>query len=175
MAAGAACRGCGVRGVGAKPGLRRAKPQVQFCRASPGAGRPAFLVVTSALMGALYVGCALFAETGSLWAPFALNVGAAALYALQLAAGSARLAAGLRSARYALLFSCNTLAGLAAAALAQAVGAGVGLGANGYYLVAAAAQVAVAAAALLPLGGAPDDESEDGAPMVEDEGGAEPG
>ena len=138
------------------------------------AGRPAFLVVTSALMGALYVGCALFAEAGSLWAPFALNVGAAALYALQLAAGSARLAAGLRSARYALLFSCNTLAGLAAAALAQAVGAGVGLGANGYYLVAAAAQVAVAAAALLPLGGAPDDDEADGAPMV-GEGGAEPG
>ena len=139
------------------------------------AGRPAFLVVTSALMGALYVGCALFAEAGSLWAPFALNVGAAALYALQLAAGSARLAAGLRSARYALLFSCNTLAGLAAAALAQAVGAGVGLGANGYYLVAAAAQVAVAAAALLPLGGAPDDDEADGAPMVEGEGGAEAG
>ena len=94
----------------------------------------------------------------------------AALYALQLAAGSARLAAGLRSARYAALFSCNTLPA-SPPALAQAVGAGVGLGANGYYLVAAAAQIAVAAAALLPLGGAPDDDEADAAPMVEGEEG----
>ena len=30
-------------------------------------------------------------------------------------------------------------------------------------------------AALLPLGGAPDDDEADGAPMVDGEGGAEPG
>ena len=126
------------------------------------ARRPgAFLGVTSLARALALALAAAFALADFLTLPSALNVVAAALYALQRAAGNAQLAQAVSAAsdsdRFPLLFSANQLLASGGASAIGSSGALAGWSANNFYACAAA--MALLLALVSPcLGRRPDEQ-----------------
>ena len=131
--------------------------------------RPAtFLSMTSLVRAAALGGAAVGASAGVASVPFALNIVASAVYALQRAAGSSALAQAVVGSadRLPVLFATNTLVAYAGAAALGWAGAAAGWeAANSYYYCAAVLMAVLAVCA--PLVDAFSSADEERRPFVE--------